>query len=508
MLNKTWNRFFVTDFFLICFNDMKRCIFYFSAFFVFLTAPFAEPSLSGFLENDIELKKLALEVKKSLLEHKKTAIENGIDVSLSTGTANFRFNGQNTSISFNPSAKLSVPQASNLSVSASSKIKITDGTNNSADTSFSFGIDLISGTSLERKITLIKSERALLESKRKLQNRALEAEKEYYTKLKQLFQSASEIATAKNTLYEDTVTFEETKAKGYTKNSAKYRQAELKVLSDAHTVETKIHDFEHDCAVFATECGTSFSAEQNKKIIADTNFQAETDSTDFLPQKIPQAEAVDILDFEKDFYTKIESALYEHKIAEMERAAAKDFSLSANGGYTFKNSNTSFSSNSSGSDTIDAGISATFKGINVETGIHIPSDGSAPTYSASATVKPNSFKTAKIKNQTNSCNYEEEFLAIKSAEKDYETDIVDKQTELNDIKWSKQTNTKTFDMYKNLTDDMERLFAQGIVRETEYLDALANKELYKFKILMNDIDLIIYNNSTKLLFCRDAEIQD
>ena len=488
---------------------MKRCIFYFSAFFVFLTATFAEPSLSGFLENDLELKKLALEVKKSSLELQKTSIENGIDISLSTGTANFRFNGQNTSVSFNPSAKISVPQAANLSVSASSKIKITDGSDNSADTSFSFGVDLISRAALERKIALTKSERSLLEAKRKLQNRALEAEKEYYTKLKQLFQSASEISTAKNSLYEDTVTFEEVKAKGYSKNSTKYRQAELKVLSDAHDVETKIHDFEHDCAVFATECGTVFSNPQNGES-ENKNSAEETNSTDFLPQKIPEVEAVNILDFQKEFYTKIENAVYEHKIAEMTRAAAKDFSLSANGGYTFKNSNTDFSnsSNSSGSDTIDAGISAAFKGISVETGIHIPSDGSAPTYSASATVKPNSFKTAKIKNQTNSYNNEEEIIAIKSAEKDYETDIVDKQTELNDIKWSKQTNAKTFDMYKNLSDDMEKLFAQGIVRETEYLDALANKELYKFKLLMNDIDLIIYNNSTKLLFCRDAEIQD
>ena len=487
---------------------MKRCIFYFSAFFVFLPVSFSEPSLSGFLENDIELKKLALEVKKSSLEQEKTSIENGIDVSLSTGTANFQFNGQNTSVSFNPSAKFSVPQAANLSVSASSKIKITDGSNKSADTSFSFGIDLISGTSLERKISLIKSERALLEAKRKLQNRAIEAEKEYYTKLKQLFQSASEISTAKNTLYEDTVSFEEVKAKGYTKNSAKYRQAELKVLSDSHDVETKIHDFEHDCAVFASECGTSFSSAQDTKTTGEQNSKAGTDSTDFLPKTIPFTEAVDILSFEKQLYTKIENAVYEHKIAEMERAAEKDFSLSASGGYTLKNSSTSFSDNSSGSDTIDAGLSATFKGVSVETGIHIPSDGSAPTYSAGATLKPNSFRTSKIKKQTNSYNNEEELLAIKSAEKDYETDIVDKQTELNDIKWSKQTNSKTFDMYKNLADDMEKLFAQGIVRETEYLDALANKELYKFKLLINDIDLIIYNNSTKLLFCRDAEIQE
>ena len=481
---------------------MKGFIFTFSAFFFCLASFYAEPSLSGYLENDIELKKLALEVKKSSLEQKKTSIENGFDISLSTGTAKFRFNGQNTSVSFNPSAKIAVPKASNLSVSASSKIEITDGNSNSADTSISFEIDLISAAPLKRKILLLKSERSLLEAKRNLQNRALEAEKEFYTKLKQLFQGAGEISTAKNNLYEDTVSFEEIKAKGYSKNSSKYRQAELKVLSDRHEVETKIHDFEHDCAVFASECGVPFysgTAEDKKNGLS---------YADFLPRQIPTAEPVNILDFEKEFYTKIEKAVYEHKISEMERTAEKDFSLSANGGYTFKNSNTSFSCSSSGADTIDASLSATFQGVSIGAGIFVPTDGSSPTYSATATVKPNSFKTSKIQKQTNSFSAEEELIAIKSAEKDYETDIVDKQTELNDIKWSKQTNEKTFDMYKNLAADMEKLFSQGLVRESEYLNAEANKELYGFKILINDIDLIIYNNSTKLLFCRDAELRD
>lgn len=480
---------------------MKSFIFTFSAFFFCLASFYAEPSLSGYLENDIELKKLALEVKKSSLEQKKTSIENGVDISLSTGTAKFRFNGQNTSVSFNPSAKIAVPKASNLSVSASSKIEITDGNSNSADTSISFEIDLISAAPLKRKIQLLKSERSLLEAKRNLQNRALEAEKEFYTKLKQLFQGAGEISTAKNNLYEDTVSFEEIKAKGYSKNSSKYRQAELKVLSDRHEVETKIHDFEHDCAVFASECGVSFysgTAEDKKNGLS---------YADFLPRQIPPAEPVNILDFEKEFYTKIEKAVYEHKISEMERSAEKDFSLSANAGYTLKNSNAIFN-DAEEPDTIDAGISAAFKGFSVKTGIYIPADGSSPVYSAGASIKPNSFRTAKIKKQSDSCSREEEILSIKSAEKDYETDIVDKQTELNDIKWSKQTNEKTFDMYKNLAADMEKLFAQGLVRESEYLNAEANKELYGFKILINDIDLIIYNNSTKLLFCRDAELQD
>ncbi len=482
---------------------MKRLFLKVSTFATFafgsIFALSAQPSLEGFLQNDLEIKNLSLEVQKSVLENKSTYINNGLDVTLSTGTANFKFNSDGTSVSFNPSAKISVPQINNLSVSASSTIKFDDGANNSSDTSITLGIDLISGNALERKITLLKSERTLLETKRKLQNRALEAEKEYYTELKALFTSASEISSAQNDLYDDTVDFDEIKAKGYAETSAKYRQAELKVLSDKHEVETKIHDLEHDCAVFASKCGVV--------------FESGTNPSEFLPTEIPSTEPVNILDFAKKNYTKIESAEYEHKIAELERKADKNFSLTANAGYTFKNSNTYFGYDDSVSkadkaDTIDAGLSATYKGVTLGAGIYLPTDGSDPTYSASATVNPNSFRTSKIKKQTNLINEDQELIAIQSAEQDYDTDIVDKQTELSDIQWSKETNSKTYDMYVTLTEDMQNLLKQGIVKETEYLDAFANKELYRFKLIINDIDVIIYNDETKLLFCRDDELQE
>lgn len=461
--------------------------------FLFFSVLTAEPSLEGFLQNDLELKNLALEVKKSVLANKNLSIENGVDITLSTGTANFRFDGDDSSVSFNPSAKISVSQINNLSVSASSKIKLDNGRNNSSDTSVSVSLDLISGFMMERKIALLKSEREVLIAKRNLQNRALEAEKEYYSKLKSLFSAASEISVAQNNLYDDTVDFDEIKAKGYSSFSAKYRQAELKVLSDNHEVETKIHELEHDCAVFASECGIA--------------FQAGTNPADFLPKEIPQTEPIDIFSFQKKFYTKIEEAEYKHKLAAMERDSEKKFSLAATAGYTFKNSNTAFSDNDSEADTIDVGISANYKGISFGAGVYLPTDGENPTYSASASINPNSFRTAKIKKQTDFMNKEQELIAIQSAENDYDTDIVDKQTELEDIKWAKETNLKTYEMYVNLADDMQRLLKQGIVKDTEYLDAFANKELYRFKLLINDIDIIIYNNETKLLFCRDDELK-
>lgn len=61
-------------------------------------------------------------------------------------------------------------------------------------------------------------------------------------------------------------------------------------------------------------------------------------------------------------------------------------------------------------------------------------------------------------------------------------------------------------MYVRLERDMAEYLKAGIITESEYLNAFANREQYRLQLLINDIDLIIYNNTTKLLFCRDEEI--
>ena len=128
-------------------------------------------------------------------------------------------------------------------------------------------------------------------------------------------------------------------------------------------------------------------------------------------------------------------------------------------------------------------------------------------YSVSASIKPNVFRNKKITKQTIELTAEQEMLSIQAAEEDYNTAIVDKQTELQSIEWAKETNLETFDMWSNLEKDEKRWFDEGIVKESEYLNAFANRELYRIKLLINKIDLIIYNNSTKLLFCRDEEFK-
>lgn len=455
--------------------------------------------LENYLANDVELKKLFLEVKKAELSLKSDKIDNGIDVNLSTGKATFSFSQDNSYVKLNPSASLSIPQAQNLSINASSDLTISfdddssnGNTNSSSDTSISLSADIISGSALTRKIALKKAERNLLEAKRNFQNYALTSENNYYKSLLSLFSLASDITSAQKDMYDDEIDFEEIKALGFSANSAKYRQAELKVLSDKHSIETKIHELEHDCAVFASKCGTTYDSSINPH--------------DFLPSEVPVVESLDILSFKKENYTKIESAKYEQEIATLTRKADKNFTLGANAGYTFENSASS-SDSENYSDTIDAGLDFGFKGIDIGTGISLPTDGKNPIYTLSATLNPNEIRKAKIKKETNKLDEDEELLEIVSAENDYDDDIVDKQTELADINWSKETDAETYEMYVDLERDLKNYLASGIITESEYLSSFANKELYRIKLIMDDINLIVYNNELKLLFCRDDELE-
>lgn len=440
--------------------------------------------LSAYLSSDLELKKTALSVKEAELSSQQSTIQNGISATLSTGTITFKNINDSLSVEFSPEAKISVPAAANLTANVSSQIKINEEAN-AEKTRLSLSVDIISSKQQERKNALLKSDRAVTEAKRTFQDNAISAEKNFYTELKKLYNTASSIISSQNDLYDDTITFEEIKAQGYTKSSSKYRSAELRVLSDKRTVETKQRELEHDCVVFASKCGITLPEEFNP--------------FDFLPSEIPQVKPVSITSFDMEDYKKIEQAKWNYYINELDRNAEKDFSLSANTGYTFNNTDTN-------SDTADIGTNLSWKGLSVGMGISIPTtQEKSPAYTISASVDPNTFRLNKIKKQKNDISSEKELITIEDAIQKYETSLVDQQTSLNDIIWSKETNLKTYQMYSELESDLGKWYKAGITKESEYLSAKTNKEKYKINLLINDIDLIIYNIETNLLFNRDEK---
>ncbi|MGN0738846.1 MAG: hypothetical protein ACI4LX_01580 [Treponema sp.] len=448
---------------------------------------FCEDLLCGYLEHDLELQKLTLGVAKSELSLEQTKINQGFDISISTGTMTF-YTGSSeagSTITVKPSLTAKIPAAKNISATVSTdyQYKTSTKTNELKDTKFSVSFDALSQTEALSKITLMKSERELVEAKRKLQTAALSAEKKFYTELEDILVSINNIFTYFQEVYTDRLNLEKLKAQGYSSSSSTYRIAEMKVLTGEHDIDTAIHNLKLDFIVFYQHCGINVEFENERNFLS------------FIPENIPVVESLNFTDFEKDKYSEIESANWTYKINELTRKADKYFSLGFNAGYTMKNSTTK-------TDTVDAGVSTTIAGVGLNCGISVPVglNDFTPAFTVSASLSPNAFRTKNITMQQYELTASQELLDIAAAEQNYETAVIAYNQSASNLKWEKESVAENFSLYQKTEADLEKYFKMGIVTESEYLTARNNRQLYEVKIIINRLEYILYNNDLKSQF--------
>lgn len=447
-----------------------------------------EQLLLAYLQNDSELQNLSLAVQKAELSLNRTEIDNGVDVQLSTGTITIKNVNGATNISAKPRATVTIPAAKNLTVQATTDFSNAQNTADFTNTSLSLSVDIFAKNPDARIISLKKAERAVTTAKRKLEKRAVSAEKEFYTQLKSLLSSTNQIIQAETSLYSDKISFEEVKAKGFSENSSTYRLAQMKVLSDEHSIEANTRALLHDYIVFYMNCGYDLELEVNE------------DFLNLIPADLPAAEPLNIKSFQADLYTETEEAVWAHTINSQERNQTKNFTLAANAGYTLKNAATA-------TDTIDAGLSSTFHGVTLTGGINVPLAGptQSPAYTFSAAISPNTQKKNMLDKKSDELTEQQELLAIQTAQSNYEAAIVKSMQQLEQIKWETQTNEQNYEMYKKLATDLEAWYKQGFITESEYLSAKTNMQLYNVKKLVNQLEILIYNDDVQQMFVSEAK---
>jgi hypothetical protein len=449
--------------------------------------------LSGYLANDLQLQSLSVTAQSASLSLKKSNINNGIALSLSTGDMVLKTSSSGTTFTVEPTASLSLPEANNTAVSLTGTADVSSDETVSGleNVSLSVSTDVISGSTLTRKVTLLKAARTLLEAERAVQDRAVSAEKEFYTELKTLLSQASTVLADEQTLYEDQVDFKTVVAQGYAKTSSAYRTADLAVRTDTRTLEEAKRLFVHKQTVFAKKCGVASSA-STTSTTATTSFDT---AWAFLPTVIPSVAGLDVSSFDKSTYTTIESAQWSKYIGGLTRDADKDLTLSASAGYTFNNSTTD-------SNTVDTGLKLSWKGLTAKAGISVPvsSEGTSPAYTLGFSFTPSGIALADINAQQKVLDAKLEDLAVASAEDDYSTDVVSQQTTLSDLVWAKQSDAEEYQLYTELEKDTASWYKQGVVTESDYKSAQVNKEKARITCLVNAAEFIIYNDTTKLLF--------
>jgi hypothetical protein len=263
----------------------------------------------------------------------------------------------------------------------------------------------------------------------------------------------------------------------------------MEVLSSQRKVDLYQHELERETRIFAGKCGYSVS----------------TNSADFLPSVIPQVEPLNVKDFPKENFTKTENAVWNAYINQKKRDADYDFTLSANAGYTFDNE----IHDDKFKNTVDLGTSLTWlkTGLTANAGVSIPTDNSNPKYIFGLTIIPNQFRLNKISKEQEAVAANKEKIQITSSKTDYVTTVISQRTTLSDLKWNKEKNKEIFDMYDSLEKDSAINLNKGYITESEYNSVKANKENYRIQCLIDDIEFILYNNTTKLYFTRDEELK-
>lgn len=442
--------------------------------------------LAAYLERDSELKNLALELQKSKLNNELTQIDKGFYLKLSSGDMTFTF-GDNSSFKVYPGVNATLPQYNNLGLNVNGQMSVQDGQASFDSASAAISVDILSSNKTEREISLLKAQRSVLEAERNLTSMAVEKEKTFYKNISSILSSILNIVSKKNSLNDEYIEFEQIKLKGYSKTSSSYIKEEMKVLNLEHELEAAIHSLITDYKFFYFDCGYEI------EIPEDTDF------TQLIPDDIPVVEAVDINNYTAENYKQIESNLWNQKLNQMSRDAARDFTLSANGGYTYKNSTTG------NSNTVDAGVAAAYQGIGLNAGVHVPvssgdSGASSPSVSLGITYTPNTFKKNKINDQLTEIEIEQEQMKVDSAYTDYEEAVREMKIQLEDIKWSEETNNKNYKMYADVEKEMLDYYKRGFISERDYVSATINTIQSKVKGLINRIDLIVYNDEVKAKF--------
>lgn len=527
MINKR-NRIFIFVFSLFSFSLFSETFPLFAEETDYLQNPeFQRLSalLQGYLANDLELQKVTLTAQSKALDLSSSKIKAGIDVKLSTGNVSISTGGKDqTRITVAPSAVIGISLINDGQIDFSLPYTIEGDSKTVSNGSVSATAGIISGSSRQSKISVMEAERSYTEARRSVRDRALNAEKEFYENLKKLYESAISIQTLKCNLYDDSLDLRVLETQGYSKTSAKYRQLFLKVQSDKRNIQEEQRIFERETAIFAKKCGmelertTAVGDEKVEKGERDENYDpvkagenAYNASISFLPEAIPQVKAEDIFSHNQDSYVKIENAGWQKQIAELKRQADVDMTLKATGEYKF---------NSSVSGYDDAGGKLVFdwKGISASAGAYVPTGinafssaqedsrkNSNPYFQFSLDFSPSQWKLSKLEKQQDEINSKLEDIAIKNARDNYETDVLAKVSTFHDIKWSENSYAEEYDMYNQLESDMEKWLKQGVVTESDWLNARNNKEKARLNIMINCIDLLIFNNEVKLLFYDDME---
>jgi hypothetical protein len=469
----------------MCFNHSLSRGFLCAVFSIAAVAARAEDDiaslLAGRLEHDSVLKTRAIELRQAELSEAQTALTNGFNVKLNTGTLLFRFAGDN-SFEAEPSISIELPAANNAALTVRSPLLVSgeDGVTVS-NTAFTLSVDITGNDRKKRTVELLQAGRTVTEAGRALQKRALETEKEFYQALRSLYEKEAALYTKNETRWTEELEFAKVRAQGYDETSATFRAARMELAKAEHEALEAERLLRRNIAVFARDCGRDGLAALPRSVPAPSSGGPEDGGL------------LSLAAFDKSRYTEFESAEWRRYINTLSREADGELGVRIEGGGTLNN--TSFQSGTeSGTHSLNAGLSLSWRGLTLSGGLEFPLGAGTdnPAVKLSLGLESEALALAPLKRQEKVLAAQKELIEIENSARDWDDLLASTDRNRSDLLWQRQERAEQFELYTELEADMRGWFEQGIIPESEYRRAEANRENARYNCLITDTDMILY----------------
>ncbi|MDR2103512.1 MAG: hypothetical protein LBP42_05345 [Treponema sp.] len=440
----------------------------------------------GFFSRDSQRISLELEKERAVLELEKYARETGTAFTLTTGDGVLSFSPSGASLSVEPGVELSLPRLGNTALSLSTPLRGGgDGLNRyGVDAGIKTGI--ISGQGDAYQAGLAEKERALVRAQRNLQNRRLGAEREFCQRIQQILGYQNKKLEAQGEVIRARYDLEAKRAGGYGSATVIWRTSELKLRTRERELREAERTLETALRSFAGDCGAE---------------QAE------MPRDIPDEPLIPIGSLDPAAYAERENALWTYEINTLSRKAQdRPFSLDGNAGYSWQNSAAAGGGNlgaagvSAGS-SLRAGLGFSGSAFTASAGVSVPLENpDQPSLTFRFLWKPGGGKIFGLDKRLRELAARREWEAVMEAEKKYRELAVEYERRLGNLEWQRGAYQEEEELYRVNAEEQKRWFDQGIIRETDYLDAQTDHLLAVNRVLSARIDRRLYNLELRALF--------
>lgn len=436
---------------------------------------------NNYKNNNRDYQKLELKLEQSIISYQETCIQNGLKLSISSGRIGTEFSESGTKVNLSPEVNISSSELNNSSLNINFPIGFDvlqgDVSKSKIDNAnIMFSTDIFSNVSKQKKLSLEKSNRTVLQAQRNLKKGEIKIYSSFLQDLRELYSNALSVTQSENDLIEKQLDFETVKAKGYSSSSAKYRTSFLDVERAKKTVQEKQRLYNSSLAIFALKCSVKINQ-------IDLDFE------------LPEVELFSINNYQKKDFEELENANWNYQINTQTRSLKSEFSLWAQGCYGFSFNDNLFS------DSAEAGLNMNYKGITFSALTSIPiNQNSNPKITFSLGWDPFSTKSENLSIKNNLLQDKIEKLEIEDAEEKFFDTVLQMNEKRNNLQWETEQNLEQETLYLELKEDMKLWHDKGIVSEREYRQSIINYENAKVKLALTKIDRIIYNNELSMLF--------